>query len=674
MATSFPQFKNWSDKDVQRLFRQRDSIRDKNRAQYQGFNDDYYKNTMSFKPLLDALKPTHKRIKKIKDLAKDFKLKLPEHIDVAVKSFNLDDKFRVLAMTLNSIPNDPVNVELKQDIVDNVFGPHRIAEQEAFIDGYMARGESIFNNSDLPTEQLYPSASEFVRDDRIPIASLNDDFVRDDRLIDTLPEERNRMDEVDPFESNIFGNIIDQMSAVFGWIYGKSQYADELEQSIVNVVEVRPELPPGGPPIRLDKMRPFLNPTVPRPLFSAGFTEKLKGDPVSQLPTNVPDIVAQSQLAPDIQNLINKEGKLIAQEEIEDLLNLQIQEDQQKFAERIAIVVKNSLLGIYPSDVVDIITSYWTDEDYIVRDMLALVINNLRIVGDLLNTRRAQDVLGYTDPFSIGFNENGQMMFLNEPVEINGRTGHLVHNGKRYKLNLNLLKLLFSYNPFVINEMTDLDTRSRYLGIVKAMSNISQNIKRLVQENSIQGTKLGEILNTFREQSTAPESTEGQGYKSQMKLKKQIQTLHRRSAKRRAVKSALRSASDKARSEQGARDFAPLIDEIRKIERQIHDTSRTLKGKPAKVRDGTANVSKKTGRIKRHIGKGGFGNSDAFFTGSKRKSVRVQAAKQVKDRSTFGSGLPSLENKLMLLKGSQMAGNTGKKIKAEISKIEKKLK
>jgi hypothetical protein len=649
MATSFPQFKNWSDKDVQRLFRQRDSIRDKNRAQYQGFNDDYYKNTMSFKPLLDALKPTHKRIKKIKDLAKDFKLKMPEHINKVLDSFDLDNKLRTLAITLNSIPNDPINIELKQDILDNVF-EHQIDEQEAFIDGYMAKGESIYNNSDLPTEQLYPSASEFVRDDRDPI----DDYVRDDE------EQAGDIEALDFSHLNF---LADKIGAVFGWIYDRTQYSDEFEQAVfavLNVEDTPPPLPSGPLP-----------PRVPRPSFQAGYFEKLKGK--NGPPDNVPDILKTTDIAPDIQNLISKEGKLIAQEDIEDLLNLRIQEDRSDFAERLRDITKRALLDMYPTEVVDIITSYWTDvdEDYILRDMLALVVDDLKTVVDMIYTRRAREILGYSEPSSLGFNQNGQLMFLNEQVGLNGINGHIIHNGNRYKLNLNMLKLFLSYNPFVINEMTDNDTRRQFLGIVKAMEEQSPTIERLLEDESKEGTKLGEILKAFRDAPLA--SLKGTGYKSQMKLKKQIQTLNKRTAKR----TAKRVATEKARTEQSVRDFAPLIDEIRQIERQIHDTSRVLKGKPKKVRDGTANVSKKTGRIKRHTGKGGFSNSDAFFTGSKRKSVRDQAQKQVKDKTTFGSGLPSLEtlsSKLMLLKGSQMAGNTGKKIKNEISKIEQKLK
>jgi hypothetical protein len=596
-------------------------------------------------------------------------------------SFNIDNKLRTLAITLNSIPNDPINIELKQDILNNVF-EHQIAEQEAFIDGYMAKGESIYNNSDLPTEQLYPSASEFVRDDRDPL----DNYVRDDEeqagdiealdfthlnyltdKIGSVFDDEEQAGDIEALDFSHLNFLADKIGAVFGWIYDRTQYSDEFEQAVLAVLNVEDTPPPlpSGP----------LPPRVPRPSFQAGYFEKLKGK--NGPPDNVPDILKTTDIAPDIQNLINKEGKLIAREEIDDLLNLKIQEDRSDFAERLRDITKRALLDMYPAEVVDIITSYWTDadEDYILRDMLALVVDDLKTVVDMIYTRRAREILGYSEPSSLGFNQNGQLMFLNEQVGLNGINGHIIHNGNRYKLNLNMLKLFLSYNPFVINEMTDNDTRRQFLGIVKAMEEQSPTIKRLLEDESKEGTRLGEILKAFRYAPLA--SLKGTGYKSQMKLKKQIQTLNKRTAKR----TAKRVATEKARTEQSVRDFAPLIDEIRQIERQIHDTRRVLKGKSKKVRDGTANVSKKTGRIKRHVqsslGKGGFSNSDAFFTGSKRKSVRDQAQKQVKDKTTFGSGLPSLDtlsNKLMLLKGSQMAGNTGKKIKNEISKIEQKLK
>jgi hypothetical protein len=254
---------------------------------------------------------------------------------------------------------------------------------------------------------------------------------------------------------------------------------------------------------------------------------------------------------------------------------------------------------------------------------------------------------------------------------------HINVGRESYLLTPEFMRILITSNPYILNNMVENIDKLKYLKMVSEQLDTDPGVEadqkiRLVQTTTTIGPE-GPVLRSEGPTEGPTEGPEGTGYKSQMKLRKQLQALHKRASKRRSIK----KMNDELQRKKAEQDFAPLIDEIRKIERHIHDSSRIVKGKPIKVRDGTAKRSKKTGRIKSTLGKGGFSNSDAFSAGSRRKSVRNQAIKQVKEGTTFGHGLPllrGLESKLMLLKGSQMAGNTGKKIKAEISKIEKKLK
>jgi hypothetical protein len=247
---------------------------------------------------------------------------------------------------------------------------------------------------------------------------------------------------------------------------------------------------------------------------------------------------------------------------------------------------------------------------------------------------------GDTQPSASLIVKDGQWQLFGKPVSFPDPL-HIVVDNKSHLLTSGFLKLLLTSNPYIIKNYVDEFDKKKYIDMAFKHLDEEVDADSMAKLQAI-NSEAGKIGSGYKSKSTA------------MKKRQQIHTLEKKMRKRRATK----NKKDKEALAEREVALAPLISEIRSLEKQVKKTKRVMKGKPTK---------------KPTDGSGLFSNSDPFGTNA-RKSTRKQAEKQVKSGATFGSGLPSLDKRLTLLKGSQLAGNTGKKIQAEISKIEKKLK
>lgn len=224
-------FQNWSDKDANRLLEQMASIRDKNRVLLQGFNDDYYKNTLKFEPITDYLSRPIKNLKAIAEAQPGYTNLLNQLIDIV--DDNSLSQLEILTLSaefLGTLVEDfPFLMEDLQNInrgIQNLQQVGAVGEQ-----GSLPEGSIISSYQDDPRAEL---AGEILMNALLIInnPNLNND-VRDERLDALILDTPRFKDVLTPDENRMITNELELRQIILGFYQAglpPTETAQEIEK------------------------------------------------------------------------------------------------------------------------------------------------------------------------------------------------------------------------------------------------------------------------------------------------------------------------------------------------------------------------------------------------------------------------------------------------------------
>lgn len=714
MALSAPSFRNWSNQDTQRLFKQWDSIRDKNREQYQGFADNYYQNRLRYQPLLDALKPVNKRLTKIKDLTKIISQNTMSNLQRMDKGKKLDALAAFIKQLSRFGDDDGAN-----EIESTLFGSDTNA-RGFFEKIYFSNNKTSSTNDPEEYRKLMEMIDDEQIDAVISLALSNEDYMEplEDIINQTAEYERDFEGTQEPYD--YLGDINlpeeSQPPTQYGGIPPYSPPPPySLPPSYRDVVSPPPpySLPPSysditPPPSYSDITPPpsyssLYPPRVPPPYTEPRADPRVPPPypadaPAFELPRSWGSIeeVVRKQRKPDakivalagalnflgnvprdvVDRIIEEIGIDRSRDEIMTLIEQRFAEVQTEgydfgdFTEDEKVKILNGwILGLLGGNkrrfnVVD--KFEMTSKDKMI-DFLSLLKTTDQQLEELLKSegRPERDIAvsfklrgakarvsGLADA-GLSINANEEWELFGEPVLFPDPL-HIKVGNNSYLLTGGLLRLILSNNPEIYTNYVDDIDRTMYMRI--AADNLQKKLNRVGEEKL---ARISSVLGSTNVEEIARETKTptGEGYERTKKMRREILRLEKKMAKRQTKK----TKATKAKAQKREEELAPLVKEIKKIEKKTSKIQKSLKGK------------------------GEFSNSMTFQANT-RKRDRAQATKQVNEGITFGQGMPQmskplkevhpskLKNKLVLLKGSQGAGNNGKKVQAEIKKIEGELK
>lgn len=726
MALSAPSFKNWSNQDAQRLFKQWDSIRDKNRAQLQGFNDDYYQNTLRYQPLLDALKPVNRRLTKIKDLSKTIAENTMSNLQRLDKGKKLDALAEIIKQVQNLGDADAAN-EIKHHLFDDN------TNAQGFFDKiYLQRNQTSSTSDPNQFKQLMSMIDEDEINTVLSLV-LSTEVYREsmEDIINRTAEYE--MDFEGTQEPDLNEFPYNQPPTAYGPIMGPPPpYSPPPSYSDVVGPPPPYSLPPSysgispppsysditpppsysslypprvPPPYTGPRVDPRVPPPYPAdvPLFElpqswgsieegirtpyASYESPIGVPPSSPVPESlkvsgiVDKIVASYSLARmtlplDIANMLRDEQ---VRDEIMELIGKRLNESALNLTD-MKEIDRVRLLDMMMRDLVgnnerrfNVINKF----QKLAQDKVINVISMMKSIDAQLSFLVADN--GYPNDYvRIPFQVRGAKLRASGKAgaslsitpegewELFGkRTSfpdplHIKVGNNEYVLTNGLMRLILSNNPEIYTNYVDNTDRNLYLRI--AADNLDIELNK-IENNKIDriSTLMGSVA--LEEIARENKTPTGEGYERSKKLRSEIYQLERKMAKRGEKKKRVAKAKAKKREE----ELAPLVDVLK----DIAGEAKEIKHHAKKIKKQT---KPKTSSKK---GKGEFSNSMAFQANT-RKRDRAQATKQVKEGITFGHGMPTmskgLKNRMVLIKGTMDAGNNGKKVQAELKKLEKKLK
>lgn len=791
MALSAPSFRNWSNQDTQRLFKQWDSIRDKNREQYQGFADNYYQNRLRYQPLLDALKPVNKRLTKIKDLTKIISQNTMSNLQRMDKGKKLDALAAFIKQLSRFGDDDGAN-----EIESTLFGSDTNA-RGFFEKIYFSNNKTSSTNDPEEYRKLMEMIDDEQIDAVISLALSNEDYMeplediinqtaeyeRDfertqeppyDYLGDiNLPEESQpptQYGSIPPYQPPppyspppSYRDVVSppppySLPPSYSGISPPPSYSDITPPPSYSSLypprvpppyrepRVDPRVPPPYPAdipaFELPRSWGSLVPSTPstaygspNPLYSPPFSSlapstelgspdiQYQGPYGSLVPsteygspnlpyqppsTPVPESLKTNKLTSNIVAAYTFAGMrvpadvagLMRDESVRDIIIGLIGDRLNEAALNLTDLKEIEKVRLLDYMMLDLVGGNKRRFNVINRfqksalDKVVDVISMLKTTDAQLNFLIAEE--GYPNdyiriPFqvrgaklrasgkvgvSLSITPEGRWELFGKPVSFPDPL-HIKVGNNEYLIINGLMRLILSNNPEIYTNYVDDIDRNMYMRIAADAIAAHDVFKILSKAENQKLERIRSVLGSIKDAEIARETKTptGEGYERTKKLRKQIYELEKRMEKRGLKKEQAAKAKAKKREE----ELSPLVDEINKIAAEAKE----IKGNTKKIKKSLKIKGKKgTKKVK---GKGEFSNSMTFQANT-RKRDRAQATKQVNEGITFGHGMPQmskplkevhpskLKNKLVLLKGSQQAGNNGKKVQAEIKKIEGELK